>query len=356
MKAYYLRDVGKFNIEDIPEPQLRDGEVIVDVKAAGICGSDIPRIYETGAHVHPIVIGHEFSGIVSNVGKNVDGGWMGKRVGIFPLIPCKTCEQCRKEQYEMCRNYSYLGSRTDGGFAEKVAVPEWNLIKLPENVSFEEAAMLEPMAVAVHAMRRIAPTEKDSVMVVGMGTIGLLLVMFLKEQGVKNIYVVYNKDSQKKYISDMGILDIDCCDSRKQDVEKWIKNKTNEQGVDIFFECVGKNETAALAINCVASAGKVMLVGNPHSNMMFDKATYWKVLRNQLAVYGTWNSSFTHKEDDDWHYVLGRVNERKIQPKELISHRFGFDDILQGFEIMRDKKEDYVKIMLSNLTSSDKLE
>ena len=155
MKAWVLEDIGKIQYKKVSKPRIGEHEVLVEVKAAGICGSDIPRIYQTGAHRMPLIPGHEFAGRVVQTGENTDAKWQNKRVGIFPLIPCRSCIACRKGQYELCRNYSYLGSRQDGGFAEYVAVPESNLIELPETVSYEEAAMLEPMAVACHALRRV---------------------------------------------------------------------------------------------------------------------------------------------------------------------------------------------------------
>ena len=130
MKAWVLHGVNDLRLETVPIPLPEEQEVLVEVKATGICGSDIPRIYHTGAHIHPLIPGHEFSGEVVEVGKGTDRKWIGQRVGIFPLIPCGECGLCRKKQYEMCRNYSYLGSRRNGGFAEYAAVPAWNLVLL----------------------------------------------------------------------------------------------------------------------------------------------------------------------------------------------------------------------------------
>ena len=163
MKAWVLHNIGDIRFDGVEEPTLREQEVLVKVRAAGICGSDIPRIYQTGAYSHPLIPGHEFSGEVVKVGALADTALQGQRVGIFPLIPCRTCPPCRKMQYEMCRSYSYLGSRQDGGFAEYTAVPQENLIPIPDSVTFEDAAMLEPMAVAVHAMRRIGVNADDHV-------------------------------------------------------------------------------------------------------------------------------------------------------------------------------------------------
>jgi len=345
LNAYVLHEIGDFHLEKVPDPIPGEDEVIIAVKASGICGSDIPRIFKSGAHTYPLIPGHEFSGVVKNVGMNVDHKWEGKRVGIFPLIPCRTCESCRKKQYEMCKNYSYLGSRRDGGFAEYTAVPVENLIELPDQVSFDEAAMLEPMAVAVHAMRRIQPNQQDTIAVCGLGTIGLLLLKFLKEAGMKHVLVIGNKDSQKEIILRMGIPVEEYCDCREMNAGEWIKEHTGGRGGDVFFECVGRNETFELAVDNAASAGKIMLVGNPNTDMTLEKSIYWKILRNQLTVAGTWNSSFTHDREDDWHYVMERLKRNTINPTDIISHRFSLEKLGKGFSVMRDKTEDYVKIM-----------
>lgn len=345
MKAWVLHDINDIRYEDVEKPQLSEGEVLVAVKAVGVCGSDIPRIYQTGAHKMPLITGHEFSGQVVELGKGVDKSLLDKRVGVFPLIPCRECIACQKRQYEMCRSYSYLGSRRDGGFAEYVAVPQWNLIELPANVSYEEAAMLEPMSVAVHAMRRVRITAKDTVVVCGLGTIGTLLVMFLLEQGIENILVIGNKEFQKQTVKKLGLPEQKFCDSRSEDVSEWINLHTNGVGANVFFECVGKNETYSQAVNMTAPGGFVCLVGNPYSDMELDKQVYWKILRNQITVTGTWNSSFTGETDDDWHSVLKLLEEKRIAPSELISHRLKLSELDKGFHIMRDKLEDYIKIM-----------
>ena len=345
MKAWVLHGIDDIRFETVEKPTLEADEVLIRVKAAGICGSDIPRIYQTGAHVHPLIPGHEFSGTVEEVGLAVDKKWQDKRVGVFPLLPCYECVACQKKQFEMCRNYSYLGSRKDGGFAEYVAVPEKNLLLLPDEVSFEAAAMLEPMAVAVHAMRRVAPAISDTVVVYGLGTIGMLLLMFLKEMGIKSLLAIGNKEAQRQAVLKLG-LHPDCyCDSKTQNVSRWMMEQTNGVGAEVFFECIGKNETVSQVIDLAAPGGKVMLVGNPYSDMKLEKEVYWKILRNQLTVSGTWNSSFAGEAQDDWHYVLERLEKERIAPEELISHRFAIEELEEGFHIMRDKSEDYVKIM-----------
>lgn len=346
MKAWVLHDIGSIHFEEAEKPHPAENEVLVSVKASGICGSDIPRIYKTGAHVHPIIPGHEFSGQVVEVGESADAKWLGKRVGIFPLIPCRNCTACQKKHYELCRSYSYLGSRRNGGFSEYVAVPEWNLIELDDSVSYEEAAMLEPMAVAVHAMRRVQLHKNDTAVILGLGTIGVLLLMFLKDAGIENILAVGNKEFQRNTVFALGLDETCYCDSKTQNVSEWLMQRTNKMGADVFFECVGRNETFSQAVDLTAPQGRICLVGNPYSDMTLEKSVYWKILRNQLTITGTWNSSFMHQKDDDWHYVLERLTQKRISPENLISHQLKLQEAESGFLTMRDKREDYIKVML----------
>lgn len=432
MKAYVLRDIGSFGIEEMDQPVPGPDEVIVQVKAAGICGSDIPRIYYHGTYSYPLIPGHEYSGVVvkagsvavksgsmavesgsravketyaqgdtHNAGEDISIGqsasWLGKRVGVFPLIPCGQCLPCRQKRYEMCRNYSYLGSRRDGGFAEYVSVPVWNLVELPEKVTFEQAAMMEPMAVAVHAMRKALQTDKTincapdmkgnrlavrkqqaekeklnaslRIAVCGLGTIGLFLLMFLKEAGYEDILVIGNKDIQKEKALALGISKEQFYDNRDGRADTWLERCAREKVIDVFFECVGVNETVNLAVNHTAPGGRVMLVGNPASDMMLTRQTYWKILRNQLTLFGTWNSSYygssgggasehrqpsealtydecgNYVQEDDWQYVLNRLAAGRVHPEQMITHRYDFDGLISGFELMRGKTEEYLKVM-----------
>lgn len=353
MKAWVLGGIGDIRLQMVPRPVPAEGEVLVEVRAAGICGSDIPRIYRTGAHRHPLILGHEFSGEVAGLGPGADPGWLGARVGVFPLIPCGECGPCRKGQYELCRHYDFLGSRRDGGFAEYVAVPVRSLIRLPEDVSFEEAVLLEPMAVAVHAMRRIQRPGEDTAAIFGLGTVGLMLLLLLLEAervagerpAGEGIFAIGNKESQRQRAMEMGLPPSSYCDSRRQDCVGWLMERTGGRGADAVFECVGKNETYAQAVDSAACEGRICLVGNPASDMGLERETYWKILRRQLTVTGAWNSSFTRGPEDDWHYALERLFGERAAVERLISHRLPMEELEKGFHIMRDKSEDYVKIM-----------
>lgn len=361
MKAHVLYDIGDIRFTEVPNPVPQKGEVIVRVSCAGICGSDIPRIYQTGAHVMPLIPGHEFSGVVEEIGNGVDYKWLGKRVGVYPLIPCRNCGPCRQKRFELCRHYNYLGSRCDGGFAELVRVPVANLMEIPDTVSMEAAAMMEPMSVAMHAIRRAVPAfgtdgfTSDStrrIAVIGLGTIGLLLTSLLCSAGYKQILVVGKKTFQRQAAQRLGVSEGDIYASapiaqENQDAfEQWISDRTDGCGADFVFECVGRNETAVQAINAAAPLGNIIFIGNPYSDMQFPRNVYWKILRNQLTVTGIWNSSFTGEEIDDWHCVRRLMAEGIVKPEELITQRFPMEELEKGLRIMRDKTEGYVKVMM----------
>ena len=346
MKAYVLEGPGRLCFKDVPVPEPRPDEVLIKVMAAGICGSDIPRICRTGAHRHPLIPGHEFAGIVERTGSEVSEHWIGKRVGVFPLKPCFSCSCCREGQYELCREYDYLGSRCDGGFGEYTAVPEWNLIELPDMVSFEQAAMLEPMAVAVHNIRRIGLKKEETALILGLGTIGLCHLLFLMEAGQEQILAVGNRALQKRLAKEAGLPEEAYMDSKQRDIISWVMEQTGGAGADASFECVGRPQTAVAAVDSLGAGGRAALVGNPSSDILFPAEVYGQLLRKQLTVKGSWNSSFCHHREDDWHYVLERVSQNRVAPQRLITHRLPFEELEKGICIMRDKTEEYVKIML----------
>ncbi len=340
MKAQVLYDVGDIRLQEVEDPVPKEGEVLIKISHCGICGSDIPRVFETGAHRMPLIIGHEFSGTI------LEGRNKGRKASVFPLIPCGKCKPCIKRQFEMCKNYDYLGSRRDGGFAEYAAVPEGNLFLLPDDFPMDIAAMIEPMAVAVHAIRSARPTEDEKILVYGLGAIGLFVLDFLMDllrDSPDMIYAVYSKAFQKEKAISLG-LDTDHLISRD---EIKAMEEDPSYGFDVIFECVGSNEVYSSAVGLTLPAGRVVLVGNPHSDMLLSKDTYWKILRNQLHIMGIWNSHYTGDKDDDWHVVRSKVIDGRVHPRQMITHRFDLKDLPKGLGIMKEKKEGYGRIIIT---------
>jgi len=334
MKGYSLHAVRELYFEDLDYPRCPHDWCIVQVKYVGICSSDIPRIYTNGTYHFPTVPGHEFSGIVHKVADKENESLLGKKVGIFPLIPCKNCEQCERGHYEMCSNYDYIGSRRDGAFSEYVAVPVWNLIELPNSVSLKDAAMMEPLAVALHAMRQSGIKHGDSVAIVGTGVIAFAAAQWAKKLEAANVTIL-GRTEEKKQICELisGIeykLINDCIDE-----------------YDIVLEAVGSNSSIDKAINITKSGGHLVVMGNPEGDVVLNKNTYWKILRKQLQVSGTWNSSYEKDRKCDWTEVRDALANKDIEASSLITHLFSGYDLEKGLSLMNDHKEPYCKVMIS---------
>lgn len=345
MKANVLFGINNLQYIDVPLPKLKSREVLVKVKAAGICGSDIARVFKTGTYHFPTIIGHEFSGIVHAVNDSADSHWLGKHVAIFPLKPCFKCDSCKQQKYELCSNYDYLGSRCDGGFAEYVAVPAWNLLEMPTNISFEVSAMMEPASVALHALKRSGFKAGDSLAIIGPGTIGMILCKLALLSEAKNIFLIGRTQEKLDFANKIGIYNT--CNSSKEDIKEWIQEKTNGQGVDISIEGTGASSSLNSCIEITKKSGTILALGNPHDDIILEKSTYWKILRNQLKLIGTWNSEF-NTEQSDWLKIRNLITEGKLDLSPLITHRLHFKDLIKGLNIMNDKNKYSNKIMLIN--------
>ena len=331
MRAYPLRAIGTIMNEDVPYPECKEGWCIVQVKAAGICSSDIPRIFTKGTYHFPTVPGHEFSGVVHEVGDKKDSKLIGKHVGVFPLIPCKECELCKQKKYEMCKNYDYIGSRRDGAFAEFVAVPVWNLIELSDDIPFEEAAMMEPLAVSLHAVKRLNISKKDSLAIIGTGMIAFAAAQWAIMKGAE-VTILGRSDGKKKIADKISGL-------------KYLKMSDNTEQYDKVLEAVGSNEAISQAVDITKAGGKICLMGNPEGDILFAQDTYWKILRRQLEVMGTWNSSYEKDKKCDWSEVRDALAGQQIDTEPLISHRFNCNELIDALELMREHKEPYCKVM-----------
>ena len=349
MKAYVLEAVNQLVWKDIEIPPLKAGEVLVAVKTAGICGSDIPRIFVNGTYHFPTIPGHEFAGVVEKVYGPAEQEWLGKRVGVFPLIPCGECPQCKAKQYEMCGHYNYLGSRCDGGFAEYVAVPVWNLIELPEEMDLREAAMLEPASVALHAVRQLELQGKQTAALFGLGTIGSIIVQWLSYYGLNKMYATGHWEQFGELMRQTANDDYEFKNTTDRDSISWIQERTNQVGVDIAIDCVGTSESLEDCLAVVRPGGQILVVANPKGELQLSQNAYWKLMRKQLTLRGTWNSSFIHDDQDDWHTVIDACCSKQIHLKPLITHELPFEALREGLDVMRDKRDYRNKVMICHV-------
>ncbi len=329
MKAYVLHGIGDLRYEDRPVPELQPGWALVRVSAAGICSSDLPRIFEKGTYHFPAIPGHEFCGRVEAVADNSDSGWVGKRVGVFPLIPCGRCPSCRKGRYETCERYDYLGSRRDGGFAEYAAVPVWNLIELPEEVSDVQGALLEPAAVALHAVKRGEIPKGGCVCVVGTGAIGLLAGQWAKLRGAGRVVIKGRNEVKRHIAGECGL--------------EYLTDAAGEQ-FDCVIEAVGSGPALEESLMLTAPGGRLVLMGNPDGPRTLSRDAYWRILRKQLTLTGTWNSSYG-SEGSDWAEAVQAMMEQPLRTEAVVSQVLGQSELAKGLEIMKEKTKPYCKIV-----------
>ena len=315
----------EYTVEDSLKPTFESDEVLVKIKSAGICGSDVSRIFGKTSYYYPIVLGHEFAGVIEDANEK---DLVGKRVCVFPLLPCKKCEFCKKQQYANCVKYDYYGSRRDGGFQSYLAVKKDNLVFLPDNVSYEVGAMVEPLAVCLHAVKKLNIKSGSSVVIYGSGTIGVLCGYWAKYYGAEKVYFVDIDENKLKFIEKLGF------------------ERYNDSEVDYAIECSGAEPCINSAINAVKAFSKVALVGNVHGDIKLTQKTYSQLLRKQLTLVGNWNSDF-NDYTNDWVDVINVIANGGFNPEPIITHKFNLSEGEKAFDVIKNR-EFYIKIMVVN--------
>lgn len=308
MKALVLSEYNRLEYKDVPEPQLGPEDVLVQVKACGICGSDVHGMDgSTGRRIPPIIMGHEAAGVIAKIGPEVTGWREGDRVTFDSTIYCGECYFCRREQINLCDDRRVLGVSCDayrqhGAFAEYVAVPQRILYRLPEALSFEQAAMVEPLSVALHALGRAPTSPSDTAVVVGAGMIGLLVIQALRVAGCGRIIAVDLDQDRLELARTLGADE--ALNSDSVDVAGQVLKHTADRGADIAFEVVGLPSTLKLAVQCLRKGGSLTLVGNwsPTAELPLQS-----VVTRELTLYGSCASRGEYPAGLDM-IAKGRIN------------------------------------------------
>ena len=325
MMAAVLHAVGDLRYEEVPRPQAKAGEVLLKIGAAGICGSDIPRIFTKGTYHFPTIPGHEFAG---RIVESDDPALLGRKAAVFPLLPCRKCAACQVGEYVKCENYDYYGSRCDGAFAEYLAVDKRNLVLLDERITMAEASLMEPAAVARAAIRRMQITLGDKVVVFGAGPIGLMAAQWAKRAGAGLVRVVDISEEKLAFARSLGF--------EPYDAER-------DGLVQCALEGTGASPAINNAIRALAPNGRLVLMGNPFGDMNIERGVYSEILRREITMVGTWNSSYNDRVND-WKAVADVMAAGDMVFEPLITHRFTLDRCNEALEMMRDKKEFFNKV------------
>ena len=347
MKACVLHAVGDLRVEQVPNPSPGAGEVRVRVGACGVCGSDIPRVFSKGTYHFPTIPGHEFAGVIDEAGAGVDPSLVGRVVAVFPLLPCRACAMCAEEDYALCEDYGYLGSRSDGAFAEWVCAPVWNLVFAPAGITVDQAAMTEPAAVSLHALKRGGIRSGERVVVFGAGPIGAMCAMWARYLGAASVGVVDIDAPKLERMRALGFSDV--CNARDDDAVTWVA-KSFGGLADVVIEATGVSAGAESALRSARNRGRVVFLGNPAGAMTLAQDAYWQILRRELDVAGTWNSRFTSSPDDDWHETLRAMASGTFDLSGLVSHRIGLDSLPETMEKLRFGTADACKVLVVNDT------
>lgn len=341
MKALVLEEYNKLVYRDFPDPEVAADEVLIQVKAAGICGSDVHGMDgSSGRRVPPLVMGHEASGVITSKGKEVTGWSRGDRVTFDSTIYKLDDWFTRKGWYNLSDDRMVLGVspgtwKKHGAFAEYVSVPQHILYRIPEGVSFTEAAMVEPVAVAAHAVDLTPIAWNDTAVVVGSGMIGLFLIQVLRAKGCGRVIAVDLSDDKLQIASELG-ADITLNPTRDQ-VEKEVRALTGDRGADVTFEAVGITEGVNTAVHCARKGGTVTLVGNLAPEV---KIPLQQIVTRQIRLQGSCAIC------GEYPAVLDMIARKKINVGAILSAEAPLSEGASWFDRLYNKEPGLIKVIL----------
>lgn len=298
MKAGVVHAQKDIRYEEIETPVPGKGEVLIQVKYTGICGSDVPRVNGTACHFYPNVLGHEFSGTVVELGEGVTALQKGDRVAGVPLHPCMKCEDCMRGDYSLCKHYSFIGSREFGSFAEYVVVPERNAVRFEDAVSFEQGAFFEPATIALHGLQRTPFRGGGSVAVLGGGTIGMFVMQWAKIFGAKDAVVFDITPERLELGKRLGATA--CINTRGEDFMEQAMTLTGGRGFDYVFETAGNTITMKMAFALAANKASVCFVGTPTRELSFTVEEWENMNRKEFTLTGSWMSYSAPFPGKEW--------------------------------------------------------
>ncbi|MFT9600554.1 zinc-dependent alcohol dehydrogenase family protein [Mesobacillus sp.] len=311
MKAAVLQGVKNLEVLDWKTPSPSPREVLVKVKSCGICGTDqhIYHGHPGSAEVNPpIILGHELAGEVVEVGAEVTNMQSGDRVSVDPNIYCGTCKYCRSNRAHLCENLQAVGVTRDGGMGEYCVVPEANCYKIPDTMTFEEAALVEPLGCVLHGFRKIQLSPLSKVLIIGGGFIGQLFLQLVKQQNVDSIIVIEPSESKKETLFKLGADEV--------------INPKDEVELDagVVIECVGRPESMELAFKAAGKGGQVLLFGVAAPETAISVSPF-EIFSKELTIKGSFVNPYTHEE------AISLIAKNVIDVQQLISHRFTLEEL-----------------------------
>jgi L-gulonate 5-dehydrogenase len=336
MKAFQVRAPHEFSLAEVATPVAAPGEVIVGVAYAGICGSDMHIIHGQNAFVRfPRVTGHEFAGIVQQVGEGVDTLKVGDRVCVDPVISCGNCYPCRIGRPNVCNHLQVIGVHRDGGFSEQVSVPAANAHRLPENMPLSHAALVEPYSIALNVLDRMQPQPGDSVLVYGAGVIGLTIVQMARALGLTDITITDVIDTRLETARALGATRV--INGQAEDVEALMKHATGGEGVPLIVDAACIPALMPQMVRLASPAGRIGLLG---FNASPSDLVQLEMIKKELTLVGS------RLNNRKFPRVIELMAAGKLNAQDLISHRVAFDDMPKAIDLIESHPEQTRKVLV----------
>jgi threonine dehydrogenase-like Zn-dependent dehydrogenase len=316
MRAAVLNAISDMRVEEVDVPKLGPADVLLEVAYCGVCGSDFFRIIKDAAHDYPIILGHEFSGVIANVGKSLSPDLIGRKAVCAPLIPDFSDPQSIQGNFSLCKDYDFIGSRRPGGFAEFAAMPARNAILLDDSTDLLSAAFIEPLTVALHAINIMAYRPGRTAAVIGAGSIGLMILQCLQQLGARRISAFDVEDHKLGLAMDVGAQFR--FNSQDQDAVIAATEQAAPAGYDFVFEASGAPAAEILALKLAAPKGCIMVVGTPHSPLTLQPAEFELIQRKELTLQGSWLNYSAPFPGWEWTYGADLITKQRIDTGVLV--------------------------------------
>jgi len=332
-----MTEPGKIAFRQIEKPEINDDEILMQTKRIGVCGSDIHVFH--GMHPYtsyPVVQGHEVSGIVAAVGENLEGFSVGDKITFTPQVTCGECYPCKNGMYHICETLKVMGFQTDGAGQEYFPLPAWNALKLPGDFSLDHAALVEPIAVAVHALGRGGEIQGKKVLVLGAGTIGNLTAQSAKAMGAESVMITDINDYKLEKAKACGIDFV--INTAEEDLKKAIDTHFGTDKADLILECVGAQATADQAVENARKGTTVVIVGVFGEKPTVDLGL---VQDRELNLVGT-----LMYQKPDYEKAIELISTGKMHLDDLITHRFKFKQYLDAYHAIEKSNGEYMKVMI----------
>jgi L-iditol 2-dehydrogenase len=337
MKAAVLEEVKKLTVKNILKPELKPNEILIKVAVCGICGTDIKLFEGKYSANTPVVLGHEYSGEVVEIGSEVSNFTAGDRVVSDPNESCGACTWCRTGKPCFCNNLAAYGVLRDGGFAEYTKVAEKGTYKIPEKLDFESASFTEPVSCAVHCIDRAGIKPGDTVIILGGGAMGQIILQLVCNAGAGKIIMVTRSSWKLELASKLGATHV--INAKTENVLKKSMDITDGMGADVVIEAVGSPQTIEQSLSLAKRSGRVVIFGFTPEGVKAHFVPF-DILSKELTVMGSWVNPYTFQR------ALEILEIKKVDVKTLITNTLPLENIIEGFQLMKDRPEGFMKALV----------